>query len=122
MTEKHKRFAEFIVQGKNKGEAASLAGYKGTLASTGTQANRLLKNAEIVAYIKELSDEVRSSTIATAHEVKEGLTRMLKFAEAEGNCAGYAVLATRLAKMDGHDEPEKHELDIEVTIGGNAKN
>ena len=68
--------------------------------------------------IAELRGESRSTAVKTAQEVKEGLSRLLDIAEGDGDHTGFVALANRLAKMDGHDEPERQKVSYKVTIGG----
>jgi phage terminase small subunit len=76
MTEKHKRFCEYYAECLNATEAAQKAGYSPKTAYS--QGNRLLKDVEIVKYIKELQEKTASIRIADITEVKETWTSVLR--------------------------------------------
>ena len=76
MTNKHKRFADEYLIDCNATRAAIDAGYKKETAYS--QGQRLLKNVEIKAYIEEKMNETSSERIATATEVMEYLTSVMR--------------------------------------------
>lgn len=65
-----------IVSGKSGTQAAIDAGYSAKTA--GSQANRLLKNAEIKSRIAELMEQIASQKVADAREVMEYLTAVMR--------------------------------------------
>lgn len=58
VTGKRKQFCEFYVNCRNGTDAALEAGYGKTRESAATQASRLLKDPEILAYINELDRQL----------------------------------------------------------------
>lgn len=75
---RHQAFAEAIAQGKTGSDAARAAGYKGTADSLYTQASRLLKSPEVQAVIAQAREASTSSRVATAQELKEFWTSVMK--------------------------------------------
>lgn len=76
MTEKQKRFCEEYITDCNATQAATRAGYSPKTAYSIGQ--NLLKKVEIQNYIKELSENAKNEKIATAREVMEHLTAVMK--------------------------------------------
>jgi phage terminase small subunit len=76
MTEKQKRFCEEYITDCNATQAATRAGYSSKTAYSIGQ--NLLKKVEIQNYIKELSENAKNEKIATAREVMEHLTAVMK--------------------------------------------
>ena len=68
MNEKQRRFAEYYAANPNATEAARAAGYSDRTARS--QGQRLLTNADIQEYIKELQEENAAERIATMTDVK----------------------------------------------------
>lgn len=68
MNEKQRRFAEHYAANPNATEAARVAGYSDRTARS--QGQRLLTNADIQEYIKELQAEATAERIATMTDVK----------------------------------------------------
>ena len=68
MNEKQRRFAEAYAANPNATEAAKAAGYSGRTARS--QGQRLLTNADIQKYIKDLQKENAAERIATMTDVK----------------------------------------------------
>lgn len=71
-------FAEHIAAGKNQTEAARLAGYKGTQHALEVTASRLLKKAELQAMVEQARKASSSERIATAQDLKEFWTRVMR--------------------------------------------
>ena len=76
MNDKQKEFCEYYAECLNATEAAKKAGYSAKTAYS--QGNRMLKNAEIVKYIKELQERAASVRIADIKEVKETWTSLMR--------------------------------------------
>lgn len=76
MNDKQKEFCEYYAECLNATEAAKKAGYSPKTAYS--QGNRMLKNAEIVKYIKELQERAASVRIADITEVKETWTSLMR--------------------------------------------
>ena len=68
MNEKQKRFAEAYATNPNATKAAKAAGYSDKTARS--QGQRLLTNADIQKYIKELQAEAATERIATMTDIK----------------------------------------------------
>ena len=122
LSEKQERLAEAKARGLTDWEACKEAGYKSKTNQAASQTvRRMFTNEHFLAYIETIRDKSRTESVATAQDVKEGLTRMMLLAEAKEDFSGFTALANRLAKMDGHDEPERHKLEFEVNIGGSTE-
>ncbi len=120
LNDKQRAIAEGLACGLSEQEAVAAAGYKSKGNAACNQVARMMRNDEFSAYLAGLRKDSRSESVLTAHEVKEGLSRLLASAEANEDYSGYTQLANRLAKMDGHDEPERHKMEFEITIGGDG--
>ena len=73
---RQKAFCEYYVASGNATEAAIKAGYsKRTARSIG---QRLLTYVDIKSYVKELMDKAESKRIASAEEVLQNLTSMMR--------------------------------------------
>lgn len=84
MIEKHKRFCDEYIIDCNGARAYEVVYGKGkTSSSTSVKASKLLKNASIQEYIQERLKQIASEKIATAEEVMEYLTRVLRGEETE---------------------------------------
>lgn len=76
MTNKQKRFCEEYIVDMNATEAAKRAGYsEKTAYSIG---NENLNKPEIQNYIQELTDQMKADSIASAEEVLQYLTSVLR--------------------------------------------
>ena len=73
---RQKSFCEYYVACGNATEAAIKAGYKEKYA--GVNADKLLKNTNIQKYIDELMQKLESERIASAEEVLQNLTAMMR--------------------------------------------
>ena len=76
MNEKQMRFCEEYIIDHNATQAAIRAGYKERSAYS--QAFDLLKKPEIQEKIQELTDKVTKNTIASAEEVLEHFTKVMR--------------------------------------------
>lgn len=76
MTEKQRKFADEYLIDCNATRAAISAGYSEKTAYS--QGQRLLKNVEVKTYVEEKMNEVSSDKIATATEVMEYLTSVMR--------------------------------------------
>lgn len=74
--EKYERFCHEYIIDLNGTRAVKAAGYSAKTAAS--QANRLLKNANIRARIAELTKEAKTEKIADATEVMEFLTAVIR--------------------------------------------
>lgn len=76
MTARQKKFAEYYAQCGNAAQSAIQAGYSEKYA--GQNADKLLKNTNIVEYIKQLTAKAQSDRIMTAVERQALLSDMAK--------------------------------------------
>ncbi len=76
MTKKQQRFAEEYLVDCNATQAAIRAGYSKKSAYSAGQ--RMLKNVEVKQYIDEQLEMMQGKTIASANEVMEYLTSVLR--------------------------------------------
>lgn len=95
MNDRQRAFAEYYSASGNATEAAKKAGYSSKTAYS--QGQRLLKKDEIAKYIKSLQDDLASARIATAQEVKETLSHILR----EGKDADRIKAGNLLLKSGG---------------------
>lgn len=63
---RQKKFAEYYAQSGNAAESAREAGYSKTYAEHRT--DELLRNVEVVEYIKQLSDQLKDERIISAKD------------------------------------------------------
>lgn len=81
---KQEQFCLYYAQTGNATESYKKSGYKPKNDnSAGANARRLLQNDNIQARLRELTDEMASEKIASAAEVQERLTRILRMEETE---------------------------------------
>lgn len=66
LNNRQRAFAEYYAQGNSAAESARKAGYSDRFAAQ--NADKLLKNTNISAYIKELSDKLKDERIMTAKD------------------------------------------------------
>lgn len=119
LTIKQRRLAEAKVKGFTDQEACKEAGYKAKSDQAAcNQVARMMKNDEFIDYLKTLREESRSKAVKSAQDVKEDLSALMDHAKDEKDYTAYVSLAGRLAKMEGHDQPERMQMEFEVTIGG----
>lgn len=81
---KQEQFCLYYAQTGNATESYKKSGYKPKNDnSAGANARRLLQNDKIQTRLRELTDEMASEKIASAAEVQERLTRILRMEETE---------------------------------------
>ncbi len=97
MTERQKRFAEYYHECGNAAEAARLAGYSTSYAEHRT--DEMLRNVEIAAYIRQLSEAAQTARIMSARERQALLSDMAK--DAENDTADRIRAIDTLNKMTG---------------------
>jgi len=106
MTEKQRDLARYLAEGMTPFVACEMAGYK---VKTQTAAeSKVEKYKADPMFVLEMQGKVESferGEIATADDIKRGLTRMLDVAEADGNVRDYCAAAAQLSKMCGYDQP-----------------
>lgn len=114
MTEKQRRFADEYLIDLNATQAAIRAGYSKKTAYS--QGERLLKNVEVEKYIQERMKQLASEKVATAEEVIQYLTSVLR-GEAKGEeivvegCGdGYSEAKTMMKAPSEKDKLKAAEL------------
>lgn len=109
MTPKQKAFCDCYIASGNATEAAQKAGYsKKTAYSIG---QRLLKNVETQKYIAERGKEIVKSRIASAQEVLEFFSGVMK--NDAYSPKDRIRAAENLAKRFGLDKPEQETAAVE---------
>ena len=106
---RQKAFCEFYVASGNATESAIKAGYKEKYA--GVNVDKLLKNTNIQACIKELQEKAKTSRIMTAIERREFLTELIK--NRNEKAADRLKALDILNKMDG-EYMEKIQMTGEI--------
>ena len=97
MNERQRKFAECYYQCGNGADAARKAGYSESYAAHRT--DELLRNVEIAAYIKQMSEAAQTARIMTARDRQELLSDI---ARDEDNAAADRIRAVdTLNKMTG---------------------
>ena len=76
LSERQKRFAEEILNGKSGKDAATLAGYSPTSARS--QASRLLTNRNIQNHLYVMSQQMEQSAVANAEEALTVVSELLR--------------------------------------------
>lgn len=110
LTEKQKRFADYYIETGNATEAAKRAGYKGKFA--GQNADKLLKNTNIRAYLDQRIAEKDGERIAKQDEILEFLTNVMRGKVQEQFPLGLGMGEQTLVKkeLDGKDRIKAAEL------------
>ena len=79
----------------------------------------MLRNDKVSEYVESLKSSATSSTILTILERKEILTEITNGnKKVDPNASRQAI--AELNKMDGGYEPERHEVEFIINIGGDA--
>jgi phage terminase small subunit len=118
LTTQQRTAIEAHASGASLQEAGEAAGYaeRGAYVTV----HKLLKKAKAKEYLAELRVATTNDKIATISEIKEVLTGHLR-----GNQAASIMdqqrAASELNKMLGGHEPERHEVEFVINIGGNAE-
>ena len=76
MTSKMKKFCLEYANTGNATQSAKSAGYSEKTAKS--QGERLLRNPQVKQFLQELADEMQSSKIASAREMQEILTSIIR--------------------------------------------
>ena len=104
-------FADYYLETSNATESAKKAGYSEKTAYS--QGQRLLKNAEVKAYIDERLSQIKSDRIATIDEVMQFYTSILR-GEEKDQFGLDASLTDRIKAG--------RELVKRLSVGGNNPN
>ena len=82
LTDQQRRFADFILQGKNQRDAYRLAGYKCTTdEATDASASRLLSNVKVEDYLEAKRTKIAAKVELTAEHFATRLERIAAAAE-----------------------------------------
>lgn len=118
LTKKERMFADTYIETTNMTQSAIKAGY--SKRSAGVTGSRLLKKAKIKQYIEAVMEERSKSTIATADEVLQYLTRVMKGEEKDQFGLDISVAdRTKAAELLGKRHmlfTDKVKLDAEIEI------
>lgn len=109
MTDRQRRFAEHYAACGNAAEAARLAGYSERTARG--QGQRLLTNADVLGYVRQLQDVAASARIATMAQVRAFWSDVLN--DPEARTADRLRAGELLAKSAGafvHTRPGEDDL------------
>ena len=100
LTDQQRRFADFILQGKNQRDAYRLAGYKcATEEVADANASRLISNAKVAEYLEAKRSKVAAKVELTTEHFARRLERIASAAE-------------RAALPKPDDEPTTEVLDV----------
>ena len=112
MTPKQKRFCNEYLIDTNATQAAIRAGYSEKTAYSIGQ--RLLKDVEVSAYIAERAEEINNKTIATATEVMQYLTSVLR---GESKSSVLSLCGNGFQEVIEKEPDEKEKLKAAELIG-----
>lgn len=115
LNDKQRKFCELLASGKSNAEAYRIAyRSKSSAATCASCANKLLKNADICEYLRELRQENREVSKVERSEVLGVLAGIMRDDESEPN---NRIMAIReINKMSGYYEPEKVEISAESDL------
>lgn len=119
MNPRQKKFCKLYLSGMPAGRAYEQAGYDATGNTAEMAASRLIRNDKVKNYLKTMNQKADDDTIASIQERKQTLTEIMRKFKLESPPDAIRASA-ELSKMDGGYEPERQEMDINITIGGNA--
>lgn len=119
---RQRKFAEYYVQSGNAAESARKAGYSESYAEHRT--DEMLRNVEISAYIKELSEKLKDERIMTAKDRQVLLSDIARDEENEPNDRIKAVdtlnkmTGEYTVKVDAKVEQSEKLADVFKQLGG----
>ncbi|MGM9649233.1 MAG: terminase small subunit [Butyricicoccaceae bacterium] len=122
MTERQKKFAEYYAQCGNAAEAARRAGYSESYAAHRT--DEMLRNVEIMNYIRELTEKTQSERILTAVRRQEILSELAEdhAVEVKDRIKAIDVLnkmtGEYTVKVDASVQSSEKLADVMAQIGG----
>ena len=118
LTEKERIFADEYIKTTNATQSAIKAGYSEKTASS--KGSQLLRKVKVRQYIDAIMDERSKDTIATADEVLEYLTRVVRGEEKDAFGLDVSVAdKTKAAELLGKRHmlfTDKVKLDAEIEI------
>ena len=119
---RQRKFAEYYAQSGNAAESARKAGYSESYAEHRT--DEMLRNVEISAYIKELSEKLKDERIMTAKDRQVLLSDIARDDENEPNDRIKAVdtlnkmTGEYTVKVDAKVEQSEKLADVFKQLGG----
>lgn len=112
LNNRQKLFAEYYAQGNSAAESARKAGYSDRFAAQ--NADKLLKNTNISAYIKELSDKLKDERIMTAKDRQVTLSDIAR--DSENDTSDRIKAIDTLNKMTG-----EYTVKVDTTVKTSQK-
>lgn len=108
MTEQQRRFAELYAAEPNATRAAEAAGY--SRRTSYAQGSRLLRNAEIAAYIRELQEQAACERVLSVNRAKALLSDIALSTETttQNRIRAVSVLLKSAGAMTLTTDPPKH--------------
>lgn len=120
MTLRQQRFCDAYLETGNATESAIRAGYSKDSAYSAGQ--RLLKNVEIKEYLRSRLDAMHSSSVASAEEVMQYLTRGVRQELEEDAVVGSEIVKKRISLRDSNKCAELLAKRFGMLTDGNVTN
>ena len=126
LNNRQRAFAEYYAQGNSAAESARKAGYSDSYAEHRT--DEMLRNVEISAYIKELSDEFKDERILTAKDRQVILSDIARDPDNEPSDRIKAIdtlnkmTGEYTVKVDTTVKTSEKLLDVFKQVGGEGLN
>jgi hypothetical protein len=135
---KHEKFAQAVANDCSAAEAYR-AGWKCSTESAETAGPRLARDVQVMSRIQELKDQADKASKLTREGMVAWLERIILAKPSEASAdsdicetvmtkmgpftclCSKMTAAEKLIKMAGWNEPEKHELEVFISLGGNAE-
>lgn len=124
LNEKQKRFADYYIESGNATESYKRAGYIADGNAAEVNANRLLRNAKVMEYVKERNKSLESDRIADMTEVKEFWTNILRNNNIEPKDrlkASEYIAKTNAAFIDKVEQKTDMDATINIVLDGELK-
>lgn len=138
---KHEEFAQAVANGASAAEAyrKHVAAKTTSPATIETNGPDLARSTQVALRISELRNEASDAASMSRQDMVKWLERILRAKPSEASedsdicetlmtkagpfttLVSKQAAAEKLIKMAGWNEPEKHKLEVEVIIGGNAE-
>lgn len=125
LNDRQRRFAEFVVTGDAASVAYRKAGYSSTGNAAEVCAAKLLRNAQVAAYLEKLRKPQTEKAIATRQRKREILAEIME-GKIKGSSVTDRIRAVQVDNlMTGDNKPIKVEGEITLkrvldAIGGNS--
>lgn len=115
LNERRRRFAEYYAATANATEAARAAGYSEKTARS--QGQRLLTNADVLQYVRQLQSDLAAERIADVKEIRERMTEILR-SRSERTGDRLKAADTLLKSAGAYVQGAKGEKDPEYATPG----